>query len=70
VAIITLLLTVLLLPVTVRLYYRLNKSGLVVWAREGLNVYVQRSQRMRIANQLYRKGMTLREERLRDLGQP
>jgi hypothetical protein len=33
-------------------------------------VYVQRSQRMRIANQLYRKGMTLREERLRDLGQP
>jgi hypothetical protein len=61
----------ILLPVTIRLYYRFKKSGIVLWIREGLQVYafIDRK-RMRIANQLYRVCADLREERLRALGHP
>jgi hypothetical protein len=65
-SIVAVLASVLLLPVTVRVYYRFKKSGLVVWVREGIAVYsfIDRK-RMRIANQLHRSGMALRDERLR-----
>jgi hypothetical protein len=71
VAIVAILASLLLLPVTVRVYYRFKKSGLVVWVREGIAVYlfIDRK-RMRIANQLHRSGMALREERLRSVGHP
>ena len=71
VSILFLILSVLALPLTVRLYYRLNKSGIVLWVREGLYVYafVDRK-RMRLANELYRRCTDLREARLRSLGHP
>jgi hypothetical protein len=70
-ALIGLLISLLLLPITIRLYYRFNKSGIVLWVREGLQVYafIDRS-RMRLANQLYRRCTDAREERLRQLGHP
>lgn len=71
VAIVFLLLSLLLLPLTVRLYYRFNKSGIVMWVREGLLVYtfIDRK-RMRLSNQLYRLTTDVREERLRAVGHP
>ena len=71
VAIMLLLISLLLLPLTVRLYYRFNKSGIVLSVREGLEVhaFVDRK-RMRISNQLYRLTTDLREERLRAVGHP
>jgi hypothetical protein len=70
-ALIALLISLALLPLTIRLYYRFNKSGIVLWVREGLQVYafIDRS-RMRLANQLYRRCTDAREERLRQLGHP
>jgi hypothetical protein len=70
-SIVTLLLSLLLLPLTIRIYYRLKKSGLVLWVREGLMVYtfIDRK-RMRVSNQLYRMATNLREERLKVLGHP
>jgi hypothetical protein len=70
-SIVTLLLSFLLLPITIRIYYRLKKSGLVLWVREGLMIYtfIDRK-RMRVSNQLYRQCTDLREERLRVLGHP
>jgi hypothetical protein len=66
-----LLLSFILLPVTVRLYYRIKKSGVVLWIREGLVLYafIDRK-RMRIANEFYRVCADLREERLRTIGHP
>jgi hypothetical protein len=71
VAIIFLLISLLFLPLTVRLYYRFNKSGIVLLVREGLEVwaFVDRK-RMRLSNQLYRLTTDLREERLRAVGHP
>jgi hypothetical protein len=71
VAITFLLISLLFLPLTVRLYYRFNKSGIVLWVREGSAVYtfVDRK-RMRVSNQLYRLAADLREERLRVVGHP
>jgi hypothetical protein len=70
-SIVTLLLSLLFLPLTIRIYYRLKKSGLVLWVREGLMVYtfIDRK-RMRVSNQLYRTATNLREERLKVLGHP
>jgi hypothetical protein len=64
-------LSVMLLPITIRVYYRFQKSGLVVWVREGIPVYafIDRK-RMPIAADLYRKSMSIREERLRSIGHP
>lgn len=71
VAIVFLLLSLLLLPLTVRLYYRFNKSGIILWVREGLRVYtfIDRK-RMRLSNQLYRLTTDVREERLKVIGHP
>jgi hypothetical protein len=70
-SIVTLAIGVALLPLTVRLYYRIKKSGLLFWVREGSSVYlfVDRK-RMRIANRLYREALSLREHRLREMGHP
>jgi hypothetical protein len=69
VSILTLLLSTLLLPITARVYYRFKKSGLVVSVREGISAYVFIDRkRMRIANELYRTTMSMREERLRAVG--
>ena len=61
----------LAVPLYVRFYYRRHKSGLVLWIREGAQVYsfIDR-RRMLVANQLYRDSMNLREERLRAHGHP
>jgi hypothetical protein len=66
-----LILSFLLLPLTARVYYRFKKSGIVLWIREGLQLYafIDR-RRMRVSNQLYRMCTDLREERLRALGHP
>jgi hypothetical protein len=65
------LLGVLLLPIIVRLYYRFNKSGLVLWVREGISivVFIDRK-RMINAKRFYRLFCDQREERLRAVGQP
>lgn len=70
-SLVTLAIGVALLPVTVRLYYRIKKSGLLFWVREGKPVYlfVDRK-RMRIANRVYRNALALREQRLREAGHP
>jgi hypothetical protein len=69
--IVFLLLSVAHIPLTVRIYYARNKSGIVLSIREGLAVYafIDRS-RMRLANQLYRRCTDVRDERLRELGHP
>lgn len=57
------LLTVLL---TVRLYYSLNKCGLVWCIREGISVYVFTNRsKMNRANHLYRLSCQVRDERLK-----
>ena len=71
VSILFVLLSLLFLPLTARFYYRIKKSGIVLWVREGLHVYafIDRK-RMRLSNQLYRLCTDLREERIRGLGHP
>jgi hypothetical protein len=71
VAVLAVLLSILLLPITVRLYYRFNKSGLVLWVREGISivVFIDRK-RMINAKRFYRLCCDQREERLRVVGQP
>jgi hypothetical protein len=71
VSILLLALAILCLPLYVKYYYRRHKSGVVLWIREGVQVYafIDRK-RMLIANRLYRECMNLREERLRALGHP
>lgn len=62
------LLTVFL---TVRLYYSLNKCGLVWWIREGIYVYVFTNRgKMSRANHLYRLSCQVRDERMKAVGHP
>jgi hypothetical protein len=69
-AMLAILLSLLLLPFTVRLYYRLKKSGLVLWVREGIAivVFIDRK-RMGDAKRFYRLCCDQREERVRIIGQ-
>ncbi len=70
-AIFTTLLAVLLTPLIIKWQYRIRKSGLVVWVREGLNVYVFIDRpRIALANRFYRLACELRDERLREIGHP
>ena len=71
VSILVLALAILCLPLYVKYFCRRHKSGLVLWIREGVQVYafIDRK-RMLVANRLYRECMNLREDRLRALGQP
>ena len=64
-----LILLPLALPLSVRLHYRLHKSGLVLWVREGLsiNIFIDRP-RMKQANRYYRTFCDLREERIKITG--
>lgn len=56
---------------TVRLYYSLNKCGLVWWIREGICVYVFTNRgKMNRANHLYRLSCQVRDERLKAVGHP
>ncbi|HEX8160100.1 MAG TPA: hypothetical protein VF526_22185 [Solirubrobacteraceae bacterium] len=65
-SIFSLLLSFLLLPLTVCVYYRLVKSELVVAVRERIAAYVFIDrQPMRSANALHRSSMCMREERIR-----
>lgn len=53
----------------VRIYYRLNKCGLLWWIREGLYVYVITNRgKMNRANHLYRLACQVRDGRLRTVG--
>ena len=69
-AVLAILLSLLLLPFTVRLYYRFKKSGLVLWVREGLAVvvFIDRK-RMSNAKRFYRLCCDQREERVRTIAQ-
>jgi hypothetical protein len=54
--------------VTVRVYYALNKCGILWAVREGLWVYAFTNRgRMNIANRLHRRIFELRERRVRDV---
>jgi hypothetical protein len=65
------LLGLLLLPVAVRHYYRFNKSGLLLWVREGISIFVFIDRKRMInAKRFYRLCCDQREERLRAVGQP
>ncbi len=67
-AILTLGIGLLLLPVTVRLFYRFKKSGLVFWIREGVAVYMFSDRKLlRQANVVYRTALAARERRLSGL---
>lgn len=70
-ALVALLIALLFVPVIVKLQYRFKKSGLVVWVREGLSLYVFIDRaRIALANRFYRLCMELREERIREVGHP
>jgi hypothetical protein len=70
-ALVALLIALLFVPVIVRLQYRFKKSGLVIWIREGLSLYVFIDRtRIALANRFYRLCMELREERIREVGHP
>ena len=71
VAALVVLLGLLFLPIAVRLYYRFNKSGLVLWVREGISIFVFIDRKRMInAKRFYRLCCDQREERLRAIGQP
>lgn len=54
---------------TVRLYYKLNKCGLLWWIREGLSVYIFTNRgKMNRANNLYRLSCQVRDARLKAVG--
>ena len=65
ISVVTLGIGLLLLPLTVRIYYRFHKCGLVLWVREGVPVYVfSDRKRVGVANNLYREAAYLRGELL------
>jgi hypothetical protein len=71
IAILGTLLALALTPFVLRLSYRLNKSGLVIWIREGLSVYMFIDRRrIALANRFYRLCSELRDERIREIGHP
>lgn len=60
---------VLLLPLVAKIYYDINKCGLVFVIREGVSVYLFTDRgRLSVANRLYRKVMQAREPRIREIG--
>jgi hypothetical protein len=70
VSILTLGVGLLLLPLTVRLFYRFKKSGLVLCVREGLSLYIFTDRKLLLtASGLYQMAATLREGRLAEIGQ-
>jgi hypothetical protein len=59
-------LALVLLPLTVRTFYRFKKCGLVLWVREGVPIYIFSDRKfVRNAMSLYRTASTLRESRIR-----
>lgn len=61
--------SVLSVYLTIRLYYSLNKCGLVWWIREGISVYVFTNRgKMTRANHLYRLSCQVRDDRLKAVG--
>jgi hypothetical protein len=64
-------LALLTIFVVARVYYALNKCGLVWWIREGVSVYVFTNRgKMNRANHLYRLSCQVRDERLKAVGHP
>ena len=62
-SVLTLGLGLVLLPLTVRLFYRFKKSGLVVWVREGCAVHVFSDRKLvGVTNELYRLALSVRAE--------
>lgn len=54
---------------TIQLYHRFNKCGLMWWIREGISVYVFTNRsKMSRANNLYRMLCQVRDERLKNVG--
>jgi hypothetical protein len=70
-ALLTLGVALLLLPLTLRIYYAFRKSGLVFWVREGVSVFLFTDRkRLPAAADLYRMTSALREVRLAEVGVP
>ena len=64
-------LALLATPLVVKLAYGLVKSGMLLWVREGLAVFVfMDRQRITLANRYYRLLSELRDERVRAMGNP
>jgi hypothetical protein len=64
ISIVTLGIGLLLLPLTVRAFYRFKKSGLVLSVREGLSVYLFADRKLLpMANSVYRTALTAQAER-------
>lgn len=69
--VLTLGVALLLLPLTLRVYYSFKKSGLVFWVREGVSVFLFTDRkRLPAATDLYRMTSALREVRLAEIGVP
>jgi len=59
------LVSLIALPISVKVFYRLKKCGVVFWIREGICVYVFTNRgRLVKANRLYRNLTQLREQRI------
>lgn len=55
---------VLLLPLTVQLFYRRKKSGLVLWVQEGPPVYLFADRKLlSLANEVFHTALDMRDER-------
>ncbi|MFM9888130.1 MAG: hypothetical protein ACKVQT_34330 [Burkholderiales bacterium] len=64
------LLLIALTPLLVKMYYRMNKCGLVWWIREGVSVYVFANRaKLTLVNRVYRLSTKARDERIRMVGQ-